>query len=168
MAEQHTQTNKTAKAGKGKMVIVLASVGVLALGGGGFAAYRYMGRGGAHAETAAKDSHEAAPEKTGSGIVSFDPFVANLADAGGGRFARISVKLVVANQAEAKELQENAVVVARLRSEILDLLMAQRAERLVTPEGKAELKKTIAERAAGIATPVKVTDVLFSDFVIQF
>ena len=41
------------------------------------------------------------------------------------------------------------------------------AEQVSTPEGKETLKKAIAERA-GKAFGTKVTDVLFSDFVVQF
>jgi flagellar basal body-associated protein FliL len=36
------------------------------------------------------------------------------------------------------------------------------------PEGKAALKKTIAEQADAILRPTEVADVLFSDFVIQY
>ena len=36
------------------------------------------------------------------------------------------------------------------------------------PDGKNELKHAIAERATDALKPLKVTDVLFSDFVVQF
>jgi flagellar basal body-associated protein FliL len=38
----------------------------------------------------------------------------------------------------------------------------------VTPEGKAELKKVIAEQAEHATHDLKVSDVLFSEFVVQF
>jgi flagellar basal body-associated protein FliL len=55
----------------------------------------------------------------------------------------------------------------RTRSAILELLSTQVATRLVTPEGKSEVKKAIAEQASRLLG-VKVTDVLFSEFVVQF
>jgi flagellar basal body-associated protein FliL len=47
------------------------------------------------------------------------------------------------------------------------LLTQQTAAGLQTADGKAALKKTIAERATGIVKPAEVSDVLFSDFVVQ-
>jgi flagellar basal body-associated protein FliL len=38
----------------------------------------------------------------------------------------------------------------------------------VSADGKAALKKEIAERAAKVVEPIEVVDVLFSDFVVQY
>jgi len=162
---------KKAKGGKGKMIIILSVVGVLALGGGGFAYYKFMGPGAKAAEGA--DGHgaeggDAAHEAAGTGVVNFEPFVANLADPGGGRFARVNVKIIVHDEAEAKHIEEQPASIARIRAAVLDLLSAEISEHLVTPAGKAELRKKISEKAAEILKPVKVSDVLFSDFVVQF
>ncbi len=67
-----------------------------------------------------------------------------------------------------KELEENAVVTSRLRSAILEHLSQQSSDRIVTPEGKKALKEEIAERCGKILGHVKVVDVLFSEFVVQF
>ena len=56
----------------------------------------------------------------------------------------------------------------RMRSAILELLSQQTAENLVTAEGKTSLKETIAEHISPLTGGVKVSDVLFSDFVVQF
>jgi flagellar protein FliL len=71
---------------------------------------------------------------------------------------------------QAKELEEDEVAKARVRSSVLEFLTTQTAEHLVTPEGKAELKKEIAERATHALEHehVKVADVLFTEFVVQF
>jgi len=68
----------------------------------------------------------------------------------------------------AEELKKDALKQAQLRSSLLELLTQQLAEHLNSPEGKAELKKAIAARASESLKPLKVTDVLFSDFVVQF
>jgi flagellar basal body-associated protein FliL len=100
-------------------------------------------------------------------MVSLDPFVVNLSDADARRYLRISVRLIVNEAEAAAEIQENQVASMRLRAAVLELLTQQTAAGLQTAEGKTALKKTIAERAAGIVKPAEVSDVLFSDFVVQ-
>ena len=168
-ADKATETSPTpdakpAKGGKGKMLVIIGVATVAILGGGGYAAWHFLkppAEGAPGAEKAAK------VEKPATGIVTFEPFVANLADAGGRRYARVSVRVIVGNEAEAKEIQENAVTLTRLRASILELLSTQTAEHIVTPDGRAELRKAIAAEADGIVKPLKVSDVLFADFVVQ-
>lgn len=154
--------DETPKKKKGLGMLFVALGLVLGLGGGGGAYWFYFMR------TPAAPSKPAPPK---TGIIAMEPFVVNLADEGGGRFLRVTLSLVVEGEKEnneGKESPEQAVVNARLRSAILERLAQQTADHLVTPEGKAELKKTIAEQAAHAAHELKVTDVLFSEFVVQF
>ena len=44
----------------------------------------------------------------------------------------------------------------------------QTAGALITAEGKTALKKAVIERVSPIFEKTKVTDVLFSEFVVQF
>jgi flagellar FliL protein len=96
-----------------------------------------------------------------------EPFVVNLADAGGQRFVRVAMRLLTYNEEQAAELKEDAVARTKLRSVLLDLLSMQTADGLVTPEGKVALKKAIAERASHAVHELKVTDVLFVEFIVQ-
>src|SRR5205814_5844595 len=78
------------KSSKGKFVIILG-IFVLLLGGGGAAAFFVLRK------PAAPATGNAAPKKVtkaATGIVSFEPFVVNLADTGGQHFLRISVRLI--------------------------------------------------------------------------
>jgi flagellar FliL protein len=152
-----------AKKSRAKLFII-AGVAVVLLGGGGAAAYWAFGRGAPFAEDAAAERE--APEH--HRIVSFEPFVVNLADQDARRFLRINVRLVVAGEEEGGHGNDNDVTLVRLRSEILDQLTQQTADTIVTPEGKAALKKAIATRATAILEPMEVADVLFSDFVVQY
>jgi flagellar FliL protein len=146
-------------------LFIIAGVAVVLLGGGGAAAYWAFGRGEPAAEEASAE--HAAPEH--HRIVSFEPFVVNLADRDARRFLRISVRLVVAGEEEGGHgSNDDEVTLVRLRSEILDQLTQQTADTIVTAEGKAALKKAIAARAAAILEPMEVADVLFSDFVVQY
>jgi flagellar basal body-associated protein FliL len=80
----------------------------------------------------------------------------------------MSARLVVASPAAAEHAQKNEVLLMRVRSSILELLALQTADALVTPEGKTALKAAITERVNHVLEGTKVTDVLFSDFVVQF
>jgi len=145
------------KKGKAKLFIILALV-LVVLGGGGIAAYFTLRTS---TDPAAAEAKQEKREEAATGIISFEPFVVNLADPGSQRFLRISVRLIVPNEEEAKGIEESEVKVMRLRSSILELLTAQTSDHIVSADGKAALKKEIAERATHIVEPVEVSDVLF-------
>jgi len=152
------------KKGK-KSLLVIGLAAVLVLGGIGGGAFWWTNRAQA-AEPAPEAQHAATEER---GIVSFEPFVVNLADVGVSRFLRAKIQLVVGNAEQAEEMEKSAVKLSRARSAILELLTTQTSEVLVTPDGKAALRKTIAEQVGhGLGGHVEVIDVLFSDFVVQF
>ena len=144
------------KKAKKPLVPILAGVLVLAVAGGG--GFWYMRRTPAVVV-------EKMPER---GILAFEPFVVNLADPNASRFLRTTVQLVVNSEADAEHIKKTPVVLMRARGAILELLTVQTADALVTPGGKIELKKAIAEHVGEALEHVKVVDVLFSDFVVQF
>jgi flagellar FliL protein len=153
------------KSRRGLMIILVVLVLLLA-GGGGGAYWFFFLRGGAAEAEAAEAEPEPPPVPTG--IVPLDPFVVNLADPSGSRFLRVTMGLVVADEETAKHIEEEKVVIARLRSAILELLAQKQSTELITPEGKTALKKAIAESVAHAAHELKVEDVLFSEFIVQF
>ena len=147
---------------------LVVMVPLLLLGGGGTGFYLWRVRAAAP-EGGETSTHEAeGPSKHESGVLAFEPFVVNLADAEGSRFLRVNLRLLVSDGEAARELQEDEVAMLKVRSGILELLSAQTSDTLVTPEGKAALKTAIAGRAGQTLDTVKVTDVLFSEFVVQF
>ena len=151
---------------------LIAGAAVLVLAGGGGGGYWWWSHRApadpkaAEAAAAAEKAEPHTPED--AGIVGFEPFVANLADEGGTRFLRANLKLVVSGAETAKEVEENAVDKAKLQSAILEILTVHTAEQLVTPEGKAALKKEILDKAGHVLHSARVTDVLFTEFVVQF
>ncbi|HEY7790165.1 MAG TPA: flagellar basal body-associated FliL family protein [Vicinamibacterales bacterium] len=148
-----------------KMIALVLVVLVLVAGAGG--AGFWWSRRGVRAEGKTPEGPAAAP-MIGKGIISFDPFLVNLADQGGNRFLRTTVKLVIPEASQADTISKDDVTMMRLRSSILELLTQQSADALITPAGKDTLKKAIKGRAAAILGTVPVIDVLFSDFVVQF
>jgi len=150
-----------------KILYVALAAGVLGgIGGGGYWwSLRAAPADGGHTPTA--ESSEAKVPAHERGMITFEPFVVNLADADASRFLRVTVRLVVDSPERAKEIEKSAVVLMAARAAILELLTTQTSTTLVTPAGKAALRASIAERV-GHGGEVKVHDVLFSDFVVQF
>ncbi len=149
-----------------KGLFIIAGVAILVLLGGGGGAYYWMyAKAPAEGEEAKKEE----PEETGPGAaVELEPFVVNLADPGGSRFLRVNLSLVVQDEEQAKLFEEEPVIKMKVRSALLELLAPQTADTLITPEGKTALKKSIAGAAGKAASEVHITDVLFSEFVVQF
>jgi len=146
-------------------LIIIAAVALLVLLGGGGAAYWMYAKGApAEGEAAAKEEEETGP----GAAFPLEPFVVNLADPGGSRFLRVNLSLVVKDEEQAKLLEENPITKMKVRSAVLELLALQTADTLITPAGKTELKKAIAGAAGKAASEVHITDVLFSEFVVQF
>ena len=153
-----------------KKILLFATLGLVLAGGGGAGAWWWFHR----AEAAAPaDGHGPATEAealdpSDSGVLVMDPFLVNLSDQDAPRFLRATLRLVVADREHAEHLAEDEVAKARVRSAILELLTTQKSTDLVTPEGKAALKKGIVGATGAILTEAKVVDVLFSEFVVQF
>ena len=158
MSEQ-AAAQPAAPAKSKKLLIIIAAALVVVIGGGG-AYWKFFTKS---ADAAAEQKKPSAPPA----MVNFDPFVVNLADPGTPRFLRVTLGLVVEGEGPAKEFAENAVVRQQVRSDLLELLSQQQASQLVTPEGKAALKKTVIDRASHDAHELKITDVLFTEFIVQ-
>jgi flagellar FliL protein len=154
-----------ARKSRGKLFLIAGILFVVLLAGGG-AAFWMMQTPAEAAE--ATDAAPKARDLSAAGMVTFEPFIVNLADSGAKRFLRINVALIVASPEEAEHIQKSEVVLMQLRSDILDLLSEQTSEVIVSADGKAALKAAIAERANPTVGPAAVDDVLFSDFVVQY
>jgi flagellar FliL protein len=147
---------KAAPKGKSKVKLIVIVLAVLAVGiGGGVYAMR-------------RPASAPTEQSSSRGLVTFDPFVVNLADPGGTRFVRLTLSLVVADEKIASKISDTAVSMKQARSVILELLAEQNSNTLVTTDGKDALKKAIIERVSKVFTDAKVLDVYFSEFVVQF
>jgi len=157
-----SDTPAAAAGGKKKTpnVLVLALLGVLVVGGGA-GAYMYIQKGKG-------DGQAALAPPPDPGVARLEPFVVNLADPGGRRFLRATLSLVFEQKEAAKEFDEDEVARTRARAAVLELLAEQVADTLVTPGGKTALRQHIAARASEALEHTKVTDVLFTEFVVQF
>lgn len=155
---------ETPKKSRKGLILIAGVVLVVLLGGGGAAYWMYAKGTPAEGEAAAKKVEETGP----GAVVPLEPFVVNLADPGGSRFLRVNLSLVVKDEEQEKLFEKSAVTKMKVRSAVLELLALQTADKLITPAGKTELKKAIAGAASKAASEVHITDVLFSEFVVQF
>lgn len=164
-----TATPAAPKKGSKLRLLIIA---VLVLGGaGGGGAYWWMRHQAVAAEAPAHGKagapEGAAHDPADSSLLPLDTFTVNLADPGVSRFLRVTVQLVLNGKETAAELEHDSLTITRIRSAVLELLTTQRSDVLVTPEGKTALKTEIGTRVSSIVGH-EVTDVLFSDFVVQF
>ena len=138
--------------------MMIAAAVVLALGAGGGAYWAYFAAPGASA---------AEPPPKPPAVLSLEPFVVNLADPGGRRFIRLTLGLVVEGEEHVAAFGEDAILRTRVRSALIELIAQQTAESLVKPDGKAAIKARVAEVVMAHAEHLKVTDVLFTEFIVQ-
>jgi flagellar FliL protein len=158
--------------GKSRLKLLLMMVAVVVLlATGGAGAFWWMSRGTPAAAAAPGAHPEPAHEETGT-AVSLPTFTVNLADKDSSRYLRTTLALVLPDADAAEEFTNpehmgGNVKLMKARSAILELLSTQTADQLGSAEGKEALKKAIAQRASK-AFGTKVTDVLFSEFVVQY
>ncbi|SMP50360.1 flagellar basal body-associated FliL family protein [Desulfonatronum lacustre] len=156
------------KGAKVKWIVLLLVL--LLLAGGGGAAYWFLMGPGAVSEDGALEQEgdqaglqgartEFVPE-----IVTLDTFVVNLADPLGRRFLRMTLDVEVLNRAAIADVQRNN---SRIRDAVILLLAGKSFADLASMEGKITLKNQIVERLNQIVGGGRVTNVYFTEFVVQ-
>jgi flagellar FliL protein len=107
-------------------------------------------------------------------VVVLEPLLVNLADAGGASYVRVALTLRVADAAARKGAKSNGEnkddgddIVAAVRDTTLMVLGRQTADRLLAPDGKGQLKIELKSALAKHNTDLKVTDIFFTDFLVQ-
>lgn len=160
------------------IAVVLASL-VSSVAGAGLTAY-LVGRAiaklpGVAAQAAAGTPEEEARKKEEAlaeaiehgGVVSLDPFVVNLADQDSARYLRIKISLMVDDKAKVKEVSENQALTNKVKDVILQTLSKKTSHDLINEEGKNKLRAEIQEGIGHYFKEPKLTDVMFTEFVIQ-
>jgi flagellar protein FliL len=147
--------------GKGKLIAIVGAAVLLLGGGGGAAAYFMSGHGGEAKEHKAEKAEP--PE-----YIAIEPFTVNLQPENGDQYLQVQFTLQVANAATAEHIKANMAVV---RSRVLMILSGKHASEINTVEGKQVLAKQIVDAIKQPflkgGEPQKVSDVLFTAFIIQ-
>lgn len=154
----------------GKMKWVILAVLLLLLAGGGAAAYWFLMGPGAASDDAPQEQTQAGDDPATPEaefipeIVTLQPFIVNLADPLGRRFLRMTLDVEVVN-GDAVAVVQGAT--SRIRDAIILLLAGKSFTDLASMEGKITLKNEIVERLNQIIGGGRVSNVYFTEFVVQ-
>ncbi len=113
------------------------------------------------------DEEDAEKVEAKAGILEMETFLTNINHPSGDRYAKLKLKLAVAPDTRAAEIQEDAVVMARLRDQVLTLLSSKTPKDLGDAEAKAGFRNEIREKLAPLIEDAELREVLFSEFVVQ-
>jgi flagellar FliL protein len=151
-----------------KVLIIVALVFVLLLGmmgTGFFFMWNKMNAANAHSadsgETGALSAAE--PVKIGP-IHPLDTFIVNLADEGGSRYLRVTMNLELKDEDAVGLVQERLPLI---RNGVLMLVPAKKYADISSVEGKDVLRNELVEKLNSFLKPDSVTNIYFTEFVIQ-
>jgi flagellar protein FliL len=152
------------KSGQMKRILVIVLIAILAAGAAAGAMWFVMQGRAASAPAAAVAAVAPTPV-----YFALDPMTVNLqSDDGETHYLRIGLTLKLASQAAQDELQAHT---PEIRSRVLLALSNKRPADLATLDGKralaTELEVLIAQPTDPRGLPVRVDDVLFTEFVVQ-
>jgi flagellar FliL protein len=156
------------------LIAVVAGVLVTAMGIGGVV--YYLARTGKlplrSGSPAVAKAEPVVPITTHAIVV--EPLLVNLADAGGASYLRLALTLRVADATTKKDGKpkeekgkDGDEAVAALRDTTLTVLGRQTADGLLAVDGKERLKAELKLALARHNTDLKVTDIFFTDFLVQ-
>lgn len=102
-------------------------------------------------------------------LMHLDGFTVNLADPEEGHFLRVTLDLELDRLPAPAEKDKPAsgVPVPRVRDTILSVLAACKADPLLTPEGKTQLKKNLIEALNRNVPEISVREIYFTEFLVQ-
>jgi len=200
-ADENEKQTEAPRAAPGKsqlmLVVIIAVLGTLLIGGGitGFLLYRSSGSSHAEAEQASSDESPAADEgkksdtkkkegtkskgkkdkegdaaKTAPLYIPLDPpFVVNFEASQSARFLQVTIELMTRDAATAALLKENNPLV---RNDLLLLFGNQAFATVGTREGKETLRKQALDAVRGVikaegGKPDLLEAVYFTSFVMQ-
>ncbi len=151
-----------------KWIILLLLL--LLLGGGGYFAYTHFiankeeppAQEQAQAEQQNAPGAPVSPED--AQIVSLTPFLVNLADPLGRRYLKLTVDVELINPDAAEQLKQSE---AKVRDALILLLSSKTFSELASLESKILLKQEIVERLNLVLGGSKVSQVYFTEMVIQ-
>ena len=153
-------------------VVVGVSVATLGIGGG---AYYLVRSGRLPALVAAPHKAEVSAVPPATHVLALEPLLVNLADADGSSYLRIAMTLRVldgtgaGDRAPKKEKGGEGTneAIAPVRDTVLTVLGQQTSEELLASDGKEHLKTALKEALAEHNLDLKVSDVFFTDFLVQ-
>lgn len=145
-------------------LIIIAVAGLLVLGGGGFAAWKFFLAPKPKPEAEKKEPETKPVDKPGA-MMPLEPFVVNLADPAGKRFLKLTMAVDIKDEKLKKEIESR---LPQIRDAVLLLLTSKSYNDISQVAGKLRLRNDILKiinQALGQAGQVHA--VYFTEFVIQ-
>jgi flagellar FliL protein len=142
---------------KSKKLLIILPLLVVLLGGGAAGAYFKFFK-------APKEGAEEKKQEETFVYYEMETFMANLADPGGKRFLKATVKVRVDTP---QAMEECKLRNFEIRDLVLTLLTSKESDDIGRPEDKLALKKQITEALNRVLQKGKALDVYFTEFLIQ-
>jgi flagellar FliL protein len=148
-------------ASKGKLKLIIAAVGFLAIVGGG-AGWFFFTRGHGHAD----EAHAEAPKAKPPVFVDVPDMLVNLAGSPGERVQYLKVKVVLEIK-EEKQVEAIKPAMPRVTDIFQTYLRELRPADLNGSAGLFRLKEELTRRVNVVVSPNQVNAVLFKEIVVQ-
>ena len=114
-------------------------------------------------------SAENALQKPAAPLVHLEGFTVNLADPEENHFLRVSMDLAVQRvpAPTEKDKPNSGLPMPQIRDTILSVLTTSKADDLLTPDGKAKLKKNLIDALNRDNPDLGVREIYFTEFLVQ-
>ncbi|WP_051623640.1 flagellar basal body-associated FliL family protein [Clostridium hydrogeniformans] len=150
MSEVKTE-NKKSKVGVTIIVVLL----LIIIGGGGFMWYKMQ----------ALNAGASQNSKIEEGKFGLNEIIVNLADEGGKKY--IKIKPVLGYNSSNKELEGEFATKDHVLRDITIAILRGKTSKDLNPKGEEELKKEMLQKLNPVLDKGKLTNVYFTDFLIQ-
>ncbi len=165
-----------------KFLIIILVLGVLLLGAMGGTLYlvwtklAQVSGGGEEGEEVMKSIKEEEEgeeeEKKGKkgkkeevkANLRLDTFIVNLADPEGNKYLRVTMELELTGEQAQQEVEKK---LAAIRDIVLNILPTKKSSEITSLEGKQQLKTQLMENFNKVLKKGKVTNIYYTEFVIQ-
>ena len=151
-----------------KLLIILIAAFVLLMGSVGAGFFMMWNKVSSiqalAAAPAAEEPVEEAPTPKIGPIHALDTFIVNLADEGGVRYLRTTMKLELADDQSVNFAEERLPLI---RDCILMTLPTKKYADINTAEGKMMLRDELIAKLNGIMVPGSISNIYFTEFVVQ-
>ena len=151
-----------------KVVIIIAAVAFLFVAGTGagfFVMYKMMSTIQAQNEPETTEEEVEEEESENIGVIySLKSFIVNLADRSGKRYLKVTIDLELSNEKLKEEIEKR---LPQVRNTLLMILPSKTFAEVSTVDGKTTLRDEILTELNSSLTTGEVTNLYFTDFVIQ-
>lgn len=176
---EEEQPQPPAAAGSMKIVFIAVAV-TLVLAANAFFVFYMLTKEKAPANpsetgVAEEPTEEGAPEQMSltdvlknGGVFTLEPILVNLVDEEARRILRARIQLVFASAENLEEVKKSEVAKAVIQDAALNILSKKRSSDVDTEDGRVQLRQELASGVQQAIGGLEISDVLLTDFVIQY